>query len=381
MSPDMNAEERINTTINLETPDRVPIYMSLSFFAARNAKINTEDFMDNKDKYLAAMDKVYNDFGGWDSTWATGGLDYYNTAFVFGMKMRYPGRDLPSNAIFQLVEAPVMTEEDYDTILKKGWPAFTTEIMTRIRPDIFYGPEARAKVKEARINWASQLNKDIGTWQQKGVVPLVGGFAGNPFSTLSLMRSIEDFIVDLYRYPDKVLATLDAISQRVIETGLVQVKASGIKRIFFADSRSCSGLLSLKFFEKFSFPFMKKIISAFAQEDIISVLHFDQDWTRNLPYFLELPPKKCILQLDGYTDIFKAKEVLGSHMCILGDVPASLLALGKPQEVDDYVKKLIEVVGKDGGFILGAGCEVPINAKEENLRAMIEADRRYGPYT
>jgi uroporphyrinogen-III decarboxylase len=381
MSPEINAENRVNRAINLEIPDRVPIYMSLSFFAARNAKITIENFMNNKDEYFEAMDKVYKDFGGWDAIWATGGLDYYNTAFLFAMKMKYPGRDLPADDIYQLVETPVMTEEDYDTILKKGWPAFTSEIMTRIRPDIFYGTEARARVKEARLKWASQLNKDISTWQQRGVVPLVGGFAGNPFANLSLMRSIEKFIIDLYRYPDKVLAALEAICQRVIETGLVQVKASGIKRIFFADTRSCAGMLSLKFFEKFSFPFIKKIVSAFAENDIISVLHFDQDWTRNLPYFLELPRKKCLLQLDGHTDIFKAKEVLGDHMCILGDVPASLLALGTPQEVEEYVRRLIGVVGKDGGFILGAGCEVPINAKEENLRAMIEAGRKYGSYT
>jgi uroporphyrinogen-III decarboxylase len=380
MDREMSAEERIKRAINLEIPDKVPIYMSLSFFAAKYANITTEDFMNNKDNYFTAMDKVYTDFGGWDSIWATGGLDYYNTAFVFGMQMKYPGRDLPSNALFQLVEAPIMTEEDYDTILQKGWPAFTAEIMTRIRPDIFYGPDAKAKVKEARLKWSSQLNKDISTWKNRGVEPLVGGFAGNPFSTLSLMRSLEKFIVDLYRNPDKVLATLEAIAQRVIETGLVQVRASGIKRIFFADSRSCSGLLSLKFFEEFSFPFMKKIIDAFAQEGIISVLHFDQDWTKNLPYFLELPKKKCILQLDGFTDIFKAKEILRQHMCILGDVPASLLALGTPERVEDYVKRLIEIVGKDGGFILGAGCEVPINAKEENLRAMIEAGRKYGLY-
>jgi uroporphyrinogen-III decarboxylase len=33
-------------------------------------------------------------------------------------------------------------------------------------------------------------------------------------------------------------------------------------------------------------------------------------------------------------------------------------------------------MGREGGFILGSGCEVPITAKVENVAAMIGAARR-----
>jgi uroporphyrinogen-III decarboxylase len=84
--------------------------------------------------------------------------------------------------------------------------------------------------------------------------------------------------------------------------------------------------------------------------------------------------------LDGYTDIFKAKEILGDHMCIMGDVPPSLLTLGTPEQVENYVKKLIDEVGKGGGYILCTGCELPIDTKEENYRAMLETAKSYGIY-
>jgi uroporphyrinogen-III decarboxylase len=35
------------------------------------------------------------------------------------------------------------------------------------------------------------------------------------------------------------------------------------------------------------------------------------------------------------------------------------------------------MAGCSGGFILGAGCEVPPNAKPENVKAMIEAPRKH----
>jgi uroporphyrinogen-III decarboxylase len=93
-----------------------------------------------------------------------------------------------------------------------------------------------------------------------------------------------------------------------------------------------------------------------------------------------LPRGKVVLEIDGTTDIFKAKEVLGDHLCIMGDVPAQLLKLGTPDDVRAYVKKLIDVVGKGGGFILSSGCDVPVDAKPENVKAVIEVGMTYYPH-
>ncbi len=38
------------------------------------------------------------------------------------------------------------------------------------------------------------------------------------------------------------------------------------------------------------------------------------------------------------TDIRKAKEVLGDHMCIMGDVPPALLSSGTPEQVYEHCR-------------------------------------------
>jgi len=63
----------------------------------------------------------------------------------------------------------------------------------------------------------------------------------------------------------------------------------------------------------------------------------------------------------------------------MGDVPASLLVLGTPKEVAEYCTKLIDVVGKGGGFILSSGCFVPIDAKFENVKTMIDSAKNHAP--
>jgi uroporphyrinogen-III decarboxylase len=59
-------------------------------------------------------------------------------------------------------------------------------------------------------------------------------------------------------------------------------------------------------------------------------------------------------------------------MCIMGDVPAAMLYLENPETVHSYCRKLIEKIGPEG-FILQSGCDIPANAKIENVKAMVAA--------
>ena len=66
-------------------------------------------------------------------------------------------------------------------------------------------------------------------------------------------------------------------------------------------------------------------------------------------------------------------------MCIMGNVPVSILQTGTPQDVEAYCKKLIDIVGKDGGLIV-APRSTPDEARPENLKAMVDFTRKYGVY-
>jgi uroporphyrinogen-III decarboxylase len=149
---------------------------------------------------------------------------------------------------------------------------------------------------------------------------------------------------------------------------------------FIGATRGSATFISPKMFEKFNWPYIKQIALAFIDAGLTPLFHFDSDWTPMLEFFKDLPKGKCVLELDSVTDIFKAKEMLGGHMCLMGDVPAALLTLGTTDEVRAYVKRLCEEVGDGGGYILSSGCSVPVNAKPENVRAMIEAGKTYGVY-
>jgi uroporphyrinogen decarboxylase len=139
--------------------------------------------------------------------------------------------------------------------------------------------------------------------------------------------------------------------------------------------RSSATFISPAMFERFALPYLVQMVEAFVKDGLTPILHCDADWTPMLHCFRELPQAKCILELDGDTDIVKARVALADWMCLKGDVPAGLLAFGEPDEVRFYCEELIQEVGSEGGFILSSGCEVPLNARLENVVALVEVGR------
>lgn len=205
-----------------------------------------------------------------------------------------------------------------------------------------------------------------------------GGEVYSPLMFFSMFRTLKEFTLDLYRRPDAVAAAMDAVVEDFIEDGIEQMKLTGHSWVMLVIERGGCFYYPLDIFERFEWTYVKKIAETWVKAGITPLLHFDQDWTLNLPYFKELP-KGCICDFDSSTDIFKAKEILGGNQCIMGDVRASLLTHGTPDEVTEYCTELIDVVGKGGGFILSSGCFVPVDAKFENVKAMIDCAKTHAP--
>lgn len=369
----MNSAERIEAVVRLEVPDRVPLAPLLDHFAATYAGISHHDLMYDPDKRIAAILKTMEELGPWDMTYLA---DTANGPFLeagMPLKLMRPGYELPANEIHQFVEKSVMEVSDYDRIIEVGFDQFRKELRLRINPDA----EQRSTLLMEALKQMSAHKKAV---EEAGAVVAFSGFMPGPCEYFSYARSFSEFCLDLYDRPDKILAAVGPSVRHFLDLAKGIVAASGINRVFVGATR-CSPIgMTPKHFETLALPFFEEMIDELSGAGITSLLHFDNDWTPFLHYFKNFPRGTCILELDGDTDIFKAKEILGDTMCIMGDVPATLLAFGDPEEVRAYCRKLIEIVGEGGGFILSSGCSLPPNAKPQNVKAMREAVDEYGHY-
>ena len=58
----------------------------------------------------------------------------------------------------------------------------------------------------------------------------------------------------------------------------------------------------------------------------------------------------------------------------MGNVPMSLLAAGTAEQVKEYCRKLLDLMGSDGGYIMSSAAVLD-DAKTENVRALVDFTR------
>ena len=201
-----------------------------------------------------------------------------------------------------------------------------TELFTT--PEFVATMEAIAKAGKEVVKWRTV----IGTFNQEmedlGFPPYAGSMTMAPYDILpDLLRGMKGSMLDMYRRPDKVLEACEKLLPMMIEKAISTAKLSENKRVFIPLHRGAEGFMSLKQFEKFYWPTFKRLLLALIDAGLIPVPFFEGDYTSRLEYLLELPKGKIVANLDT-TDIFKAKQIIGQHICLQGNIPASLLQTG-----------------------------------------------------
>lgn len=377
----MTSHRRIDTAIALGKPDRVPVVPMIDFFASSYAGISQHEMLFDLRRADLAIERTVEDLGPVDGIHLSYGGMGHVFQYLFPTPPVIPGlAGVPADAQLQFVERSVMEPGEYEDIAAMGAFNFLSRKIQAHHPDMpgRYDPYralATIGLDAARISLSARR------WRKKGIEPLVGpNLTFTPLEWVALaLRAFNDFAVDLHRHPELVRAGAGGLMDFFKKIGIMLATVSRIKRIFIGGNRTGAAFMSPRQFREFALPEWEEMCWYFVFKGITPVLHFDSDWTPLFAELRSLPRWKCVLNLDGCSDIFRAKEVLGDHMCIMGDVPATMLKLGEPDEVDEYCRRLITEIGADGGFILSSGCTVPPDAKPENVKAMLRSVGRYRP--
>ncbi len=398
-------EKRYSDAVALRTPDSVPTSVHLSYLPARFTGITYRD--------------AYYDFPKWKEAYIRTALYFQPDRCEFfpnqsGKVMEaldqkntvWPGHGIGVNTSHQFVEGEYMKAEEYDhflddqadfnfrILIPRMYGLFAS--LAQLPPlgsmymflplDLFGTPEfsamlqTLASIGRETIEWNRQVEELFDALRAHGFpgrVAMAGG--GVPYDMISdFMRGMRGAMLDMYRRPDKLLAAIEKISAQTLASIAAVPKAEGFTTSFIALHRGADGFMSLEQFETFYWPYLKKLVYALVDAGYTPEIFFEGDYTQRLEYLRELPKGRVIARMDR-TDMTRAKEVLGGHMCISGNVPASLLQTGSVEDVRGYCKWLIDTVGRDGGLIVGPRSVVD-EVRPENLKAMIDFTRDYGKY-
>ncbi|MBN2238241.1 MAG: hypothetical protein JW712_00575 [Dehalococcoidales bacterium] len=401
-------EDRIHKTIALEIPDRVPIICGMGYFPGKYCNVPSSAAYYDHEAWYKAYEKTVTDFQA-DLIFPQQPQPGKAMEMLELKTSKWPGYGVDEWKGHQAIEIDAMSADEWDEYLQDPGTFMLTKFMPRVSdklaalgklpplselrggmgaqmlgmmladPDVeaviqlltTYGKESR-KFFETSAKF-SQMLQDTGN-------PLYfQGAAMPPFDIVSnQLRGMQGTMIDMYRNGDKLLEEIDRITKRSVAQPAPLPSENGYTRLFMTNTRGSDNFISNKLFEKYYLPSFKAVVNSRIELGGTMCIFFEGDFTKKLEYLLDLPKGKFLVRLDS-TDIFKAKEILKDHACIQGNIPSSLLQAGTVDDVKAYCKELIDVVGKDGGFILSPRSSTD-EVKPENLKAMIDFTHEYGVY-
>lgn len=367
----MNSFEKIQRCYDLiPVSDRrdIPVYPMMLLYPGKVAGMTQKEITTDPDKWLQALTITFDKVGAPD---LCQGNPPGDVMFLQGLEALRPGFELGDDDAYQFRETCRMETADYQDIIDNGYLQWYNRYLCTIQhPPITSPQELGQRWMQVGMNAA----KVGGFLAQRGICPIHGTASGLPFDTLSMVRSFQEFVYDLYDEPDLVKRAIQRGTSEVLGNILGTLEHSPIKRASLYAMRSDANSISPDIFEEFSWPSMKQIMAGLIDAGVQVVLHADGNWLPMLPKLLELPKGKILVELDGVTNIHAAHDILKGWQSIKGDVPATLMAFGTPDEVHAYCEDLIGMA-MGGGFVVGSGCEIPLNCKLENLKAMMDSVR------
>ena len=399
---------RIKDAIQLKkTPDSVPVTILPSMFPYINAGMTVEEAMYDYDKCTSAFKKFILEFKPDMNIGASapGPGKFYE---ILDYKLyAWPGHGVAPEHSYQCKEGEYMTADEYDLLMTDPSFYFRNFYLPRVfgalegftmLPPLtgileMYGvafnfipyalPPVQATFKalfEAgaeALKWAMAMGGSDIELKSLGFPNILGGFTKAPFDVIGdTLRGTKGIMLDMYRQPDKLLKAMEALVPIMIGMGIGASQQTGNPLIFMPLHKGADGFLSDEQFKKFYWPTFKQVILGLIEGGCIPFPALEGSWGSRLKIIQDIPKGKTVWMVDQ-SDMAKVKETLGKNACLIGNVPSSMLKLGTPDEVKDYCKKLIDTVGKGGGFIMGNGAFFD-EAKPENIKAMVDFTKEYG---
>lgn len=407
-------KQRVQDAIALKVPDRVPIwFQDASFFPARYTGMTFREAMYDSDKVFVAYKKTFM---------------YFEPDFYFnpGHALHTPGMALETldckqvllpgqhgiseNHSFQFVESDYMKRDEYDEFLNdptgftiskfiprvfgamksfETLPPITNLLLgyfgmpvldAMVSDDLITSMEKFCKAARAVQEHTAKADSFVQDMTKTGFPLACGAITLAPFDLIGdTMRGLRGVLMDMYRQPDKLLAAIDEVTPLMTDGAINQCEASGNPGVFIPLHKGSDGFMSLKQFETFYWPSLKQLMLTLIDNGLTPCPFFEGDHTQRLEYYADLPKGKILGFFDS-TDIYKAKDIIGNTMCMSGFMPLSILQTGTEDDVKAEAKQLIDVLGKDGGYIMG-----PKSAMDEadpNLvKVWFDFTKEYGVYS
>lgn len=339
----MNGYERIQAALKGEKADTTPIMLHNFMMAAKEAHVSMATFRDNPQSianvFIQSIEKY-----GFDGVLVD--IDTVTLAGAVGVPIDFPEFEPARSHKGNLVElADIKTLqkvniENYKYV--QNWLEATRIIKLHFGNEIY----VRGNCDQA------------------------------PFSLASMMRGSQEWMLDLViGEPEQVTELLEYCTD--ISCQFIRLMAqTDCDMVSNGDSPAGPEMISPDMYATYALPYEKIVIEEAHKNELPYTLHICGNTETIIDDMLKSGADA--FELDYKTDVQKACKSFSGKACFIGNInPSGVIAMGTPELVKEKTIELLNVFANNNRFILNAGCAIPSNTPEENLKMMIITAREY----
>jgi len=191
------------------------------------------------------------------------------------------------------------------------------------------------------------------------------------------LRSMPELMVDMLEAPEwveELLDTLNAFNLNVVQE-LLKYDVDGF--LFGDDWGHQQGLLfSTDLWRRFVKPRLAVLIEAVKGADKAAFVHSCGKVQGLFPELIEIGLDVFNPFQPDVMDVYAVKRQFGDHLSFYGGMSVQgLLPHGTPEQIRVEARRLMQEIGRGGGFIIGPSHHMPGDIPVENMVAFIEAVR------
>ena len=210
-----------------------------------------------------------------------------------------------------------------------------------------------------------------------------------PLERAFAMQGMDRFLRNLALHPDFATALLEKIAAlcKTLMGHFLDALGDNVDLIKIGDDLGMqeSLLMSPRMYRRLVKPIHADYIAFIKEHTCAKVFfHTDGDVFDLLDDFVEIgvdvlnPVQTSAGRMANLPDL---KKRYGANLCFCGGIDTQrILPFGTPQEVRQEVRRVIEILGPGGGYMVGAVHTIMEDVPPENILAMVDAVEEYGYY-
>jgi uroporphyrinogen decarboxylase len=332
----MNSLERVQAAVRLEPVDRVPVMPQVFGHAARLCGVSLGTYVRDGATLARCQLQALGRYG-YDAVFAV--MDVGVESEAMGSVLRY------REHLYPVVEHHVLTASSEPDSVQIPDPQEAGRMPQMLR---------------ALETLASEVGERV----------LVVGCVVGPMTLTTQLLGMSEALYLAIDDPARFERVLDLATNTIIRFGLAQLEAGAHLPVVFDPSAS-PAVVPGQFFREFEAPRLNRVFRALTEAgSVANWLHIAGPTESILPDYVALG-----VNIANFDYCVGAEEAVNAlpETCLDGNLRPLAFVDASPSDVAAGAAALIHTFAERGGFILSSGCEIPPEARPENVEAMVNA--------